>query len=492
MPLTIEQIFDESYYLNLNPEAAQAVANGEFSTGLEHFQAVGADSGLRFTPLLDVGYYKNVANPQLRQLSNRDALNDLLDRGIDNNLLFSPHIDLNYYQSTNGLSFATNSEALLDLRDVGLNAGRAFSPHVNLPEFQAFNPTLATKSLADAFTELATYGMPLDEGRIRIPLGQDAGYTAIPDEYDINADVADVRGEVIITYSEPNDEFELTYNFTGMPYKLDATRPEDVSTSYNKQPVSVEDGAWQFWIIPRWFNIQSDFWYDGQTNRLIGNAYDLRFFPDGAPTGGDVNGDGIADILRSMPSVQMIETQLFEANPDGSGSMTFSTGCDRMLDARGTGGTYVSALPYLLDDPTTVGVYYTEGGIDTSRAMSCDAIIGEIRGGSPFNVALSLEPNPKPDYLLGRDNTTIGPTAFYPNRTPAGIVYEAAPNIYRLATIEDSLNHVNPPWPGRLFEEASSVPESGTTLSLCVLSLVMVGMRLLRGGLIKSSQKNCV
>jgi hypothetical protein len=479
MPLTIEQIFDESYYLNLNPEAAQAVANGEFSTGLEHFQAVGADSGLRFTPLLDVGYYKNVANPQLRQLSNRDALNDLLDRGIDNNLLFSPHIDLNYYQSTNGLSFATNSEALLDLRDVGLNAGRAFSPHVNLPEFQAFNPTLATKSLADAFTELATYGTPLEEGRIRIPLGKDAGFTSVPDEYELNGSVKDVEGEIIYTYSKSQDRVTLEYNFSGLPYQLDLTRPEDVSNAYNQQPISVEDGVWQFWIVPRWFSVPTNYWYDGKTNRLIGNEYDRRFFTDAPATNEniDVNGDGIADIARSIPSIQMIESQLFEANPDGTGSFTFTTECDRMLDYRGTGGTYVGVLPYQLGDPSTVGIYYTEGGIDPSLAMSCDTIVEELRQGlTSFNFAISLEPNPKPSYLFGRDNTMLGPTAIYPNRVPPGIVHEPALNLYRPATIEDLVNHANEAWPGRIFVEANSIPEPGLNFSLLLLAIVMLGI----------------
>lgn len=479
MPLTLDQIFNADYYRTVNnlPGLTDAQA-------LDHFNAIGAEQGLRFTPFVNVQYYKTVANPDLSSLSNTDALNHLLSQGVDQGRTFLPFIDLNYYQTQNSLSFATQSEALLNLQNSGLAGGLPFSPHVNLPEFQAANPTLAAGTLSQAFAELSTYGLPTDEGIVHIPVGNNAGPINIPDEYYVYGDVQNLSGEAIVSYSKANNSFQVDFNVTGLPYKLDATRPEDVSTSYNKQPVSVEDGAWQLWIIPRWFTVPTQYWYDGATNILIGNEHDQRFFttpPVG--TNVDVNGDGIPDIARTVNSVQMIESQVFEGLPDGTANITFSTQYNQMLDARGTGGTFVAALPYLLDDPNTVGVYYTEGGVDTGLAMNWDQALADIRdGGAPFNIALSLEPNPKPDYLLGRDNTMIAGGYFYPNVTPPGVVFDAGTGQYREAQPSDATNYAHVPWPGRLFEQAraTTVPESSSTLGLGILALMMLGAALIR------------
>ena len=39
--LTIETLFDENFYLALNPDVVDEIAAGNFSSGLEHFLNVG-------------------------------------------------------------------------------------------------------------------------------------------------------------------------------------------------------------------------------------------------------------------------------------------------------------------------------------------------------------------------------------------------------------------------------------------------------------------
>ena len=458
MPLSLADVFDSSYYLTVNPEVKDLISQGQFQNELEHFEAIGIDQGLRFSPYIDIAYYKTVANPDLTSLSNGEALDHLLHQGIDEGRIFSPFIDLDYYRQVNSLSSLTNSDALLDLITEGLEAGLPFSPDVNLPEFRGSNPTLANQSLDDAFIELATYGFPLDEGRVRMGVGEGQGLISIPDEYLLGEDTQNLDGEIILTYSKSNNTVEWQFNFSGLPYKLDATRPEDVSTPYNQQPVSVEDGAWQLWLINRLGTVPTNYWYDGATGQLIGNEYDLFDSPLLGDTPTDINNDGILDQPRSIPSTHMVESPLFEGNPDGTGNLTYTTNYDKVLDPRGTGGTYVAFLPYVLDDADTVGVYYTEGGLPVSQAMDWDDVIADVRNGvSPLSVALSLEPNPKPEYLLSRDNTMIGAGLFYPNRIPEGIVNSVATNSYRFAEPIDFTNHATPPWPWRQNQQQESV-----------------------------------
>ncbi|MEM9923107.1 MAG: calcium-binding protein [Cyanobacteria bacterium P01_D01_bin.50] len=446
--LTLQDIFNESYYLDTNPEASEAVARGDFTNGFEHFQAVGLDAGMRFSPFIDLDYYQRIANPDLSDLSNREALDNLLEIGIEEGRIFSPFIDLEFYKEVNpDISDLTNSEALLHLRDIGLEQGRQFSTFVDLEEYRSFNSELSTQSLSEAFINLATFYAPDNEGRIHIPLS--AGRNSIPHEVDIvTPEMLAGSADATITYSKSENEVTMEFDFEGLPYKLDITRPDDVSTPFNQQPVSVEDGKWQMWIIGNWFNVETNFWYDGVTGELIGNEFDL---PDGPPdTNGplDINGDGIEDISQRFNTARMIGTPLFEGNPDGTANVEFTFDYDQMLDYRGTGGAYVSALPYNLNRPEEVGIYYTEGGIPLSEAMTFDDILASMRDGSPGLVfATSLEPDPKPEYLFSRDNTMIAWTSFYPALVPEDVLFNVGEGIYQPQTPEDLQTHVNEPWP---------------------------------------------
>lgn len=452
--LTLNAVFNEDYYLATNPAAAASVSSGEFASGLEHFEAVGIDEGLRFSPFINLDYYKTAANPDLADLTNRQALDHLLTQGIDKNRIFSQFVDLEFYRETNPeLAALTNSEALLHLQNTGLEAGLQFSSFVDLEEFKSFNSDLADASNFEAFSELSTYGAPEDEGRIRFPLA--AGRLSIPGEVDIvTPEMLAGSAEVTITYSKEDNEVTLAADVEGLPYQLDITRPEDVSTPYNQQPVSIEDGKWQMWFIGNWFDRETYFWYDGETKDLIANEFDL---PEGVPDPNnpvDVNGDGVEDIPYLVTeAAQMVGTPIFEGNPDGTLQIEFTYDYDQILDDRGTGGAYVAGLPFNLDRPEEFGLYYTQGNVPVSEAMSFDDILKSIRndevgfGTGGMNIAFSLEPDPKPEYLDSRDNTMIAWDNFYPYLTPEGVLADISAGTYRFQTPSDLQIHQNPPFP---------------------------------------------
>ena len=43
--------------MTVNLEVGELIDKGEFGDELEHFQAVGIDRGLRFSPYIDIEYY---------------------------------------------------------------------------------------------------------------------------------------------------------------------------------------------------------------------------------------------------------------------------------------------------------------------------------------------------------------------------------------------------------------------------------------------------
>lgn len=452
--LSLNEIFNESYYLETNPEAAQAVAQGDFLGGLEHFEAVGLEQGLRFSPLIDLNYYKLVANPDLAELTNSQALDHLLEVGIDEGRTFSQFVDLEFYKDANPeLAELSNYEALIHLRDIGFDAGLEFSSFVDLEEYRSFSPELAELSNSETFTHLATFFAPEDEGRIRFPLNSSL---SIPDELQvITPEMNAGSAETTISYSKSANTVTLELDIDGLPYRETFTRPEDVSTPFNQQPVVVEDAKWQVWVVGEWFTEETNFWYDGQTGALLGNEFDLFEQPSGDTTPIDVNGDGVLDTALLLPTAQAIGSPIFEGNPDGTANVEFEYSYDQLLDERGTAGTYVSVLPYNLNNPQEVGIYYTEGGLPLSEAMTWDDILDNVRNGNLLNITVSVEPDPKPQFLDSRPNTMEAWNSLYPTLNPDGIVLDALTNTHRFAEPSDTVSHVNEPWPAAAAAKAA-------------------------------------
>lgn len=454
--LTINDIFDESYYLEFNQSAANALDAGDFVSGLDHFEAVGIDEGLRFSPFIDINYYKRIANPDLNTLTNRQALEHLLDVGIEEERLFSPFVDLEFYQEANPeLADLSNFEALLHLQDVGLNEGLQFSSFVDLEEYRAFNPELSQQSLSDAFTNLGTFFAPDDEGRIRMPLA--AGRSSILIEVDIvTPELLAASSEAIITYSKSANTVTVDLELEGLPYQLDIERPEDLSTPFNEVPLAVEDGVWQLLMVGNWSNFETTFWYDGATGDLIGNEFEL---PGGVPdpsAPSDVNDDGVEDIPFVPPvAIHALVTETFEGNPDGTANVSFEFAYDQLLDSEGSGGFITTGLPYNINRPNEPGSFSTDGGLPISEALSWDDVLDAMRTSNRFALFLSLENDPKPDFLASRHGSMFGPGAFYPAVVPEGVVLEVSTDTYRFSEPQDFTTHINGVWPWRTAQIAA-------------------------------------
>ncbi len=188
------------------------------------------------------------------------------------------------------------------------------------------------------------------------------------------------------------------------------TRPVDVSTPYNRFPVTVEDGVWQIWFVGRMLNFETKFYYDASTLQLIGNETE---FPNGPPANA---------ITITLPTMHMVASPLFEGKPNGRAHVKFHYAYDRILDEQGKGGTYFAYTPYNLCKPDEYGPYYfPRGGLPVEKAMTFDQVLESIHQGYGMALATSLEPKVKPEWLLSRDNTMIGWAGTYPVSTPEGI-----------------------------------------------------------------------
>ncbi|MGD1703619.1 hypothetical protein [Dapis sp. BLCC M229] len=447
--ISINDVFNENFYLEINPDAAASVIQGNFASGLDHFLNVGINQGLQFSPFIDLDYYKRVANPDLVDFTNQEALDHLLEIGIEEGRLFSPFVDLEFYKQANpDLANLSNSEALLHLQNFGLEEGRQFAESVNLEEYRSFNPELATQNLTNAFINLATQFAPDDEGRIRFPL--EAANVSFTDELDIvTPEMLEGGVDVTLTYSKSANTVVLEADFTGLPYRVDIVRDDDPSTPYNQYPVSIEDSRWQLWMLTSINTVESNFWYDGQTGNLIGNEFDIFEIIPETNTGIDVNNDGIEDIALSLPVTHQLSTPVFEGNPDGTGSFTFEFAYDQLLDEQGKGGTFFTEVPYNINRPEEFGPYYTQGGLPISEAPTFDDVLETMRSPFGFSIGHSAEPEVKPDYLLSRASLMIGFTNFYPDQIPDNVIFEPIEGIYRFTEPTDLVSNTNEPAPAR-------------------------------------------
>lgn len=73
-------------------------------------------------------------------------------------------------------------------------------------------------------------------------------------------------------------------------------------------------------------------------------------------------------------------------------------------------------LPHNLFDPDSVWLYYTYEILPPSEAQDFDTTLAELDAGvGGFSIATSVEPVPKPAYLLTHDQLMIGWTESYPD-----------------------------------------------------------------------------
>jgi hypothetical protein len=304
---------------------------------------------------------------------------------------------------------------------------------LSLPAWALLPPAIVprTPTGASGIEQRYVYAPP-DEGRFDIPLR--LGLSA-PNEVQLEEPSMcnGGSGHVSFQYSKRQNKVIMEADFKGLPYRMSYTRPEDVSTPYNRFPVSVSHGKWQLWIGGRVFTFSTHFYYDSATLRLLGHERD---FPGGPPPG---------SFTVTLPTVQLLGTPLFEGTPEGNAHVRFEFAYDRLLDDIGGGGSYFVYIPPLLCKPDEVIPWYLNGGLPAADAMSWDQVLETIWKGGSIGISLSLEPDPKPSYLAARDNTMTSWGSFYPQVYPDGLDIDFFTGTYLTRT--SCATRINPPPP---------------------------------------------
>lgn len=251
---------------------------------------------------------------------------------------------------------------------------------------------------------------PPDKGEFDVPLlhgGAAANEVAIEEPIMCSPHA---RASVHVSYDKAKNEvvFEAEFH-KALPYRMSYTRPDDPSTPYNQHLQSVQNGKWQLWFVGQLLSFDTTFYYDGTTLQLLGNAIQ---FPGGPPPGA---------IPVSIPTLHMLCSPMFEGRPNGDAKVKFVYRYDQLLDDLGNGGTWAAFLPYNLCKPDEYGIWYLNGGLPPSRAMSWDKVLDSIWQGYGMAFSSSLEPDPKPAFLASRDNLMIGWGGAYPQQIPDGM-----------------------------------------------------------------------
>lgn len=177
MALNLQTLFDNTYYLQTNPDVAEAVARGQFASGLDHFNRVGKYEGRDPNPLFNTSYYLE---------TNSDVAGKVTPgvfAAVDHFLRFgqfegrNPHplFDTNYYLANNPDVATVVRQGTVTAIEHFLKTGqfenRNPSPFFNPTYYLQKYPTIATSvqngSLKSAFEHYARYG--IFEGRLSTP-----------------------------------------------------------------------------------------------------------------------------------------------------------------------------------------------------------------------------------------------------------------------------------------------------------------------------------
>lgn len=131
--LTIEQLFDEEFYLTQNPAVRDAVEAGVLNSGLEHFINFGQFEDRDPSPIFDTSFYlqTNTDVAGLVQASETTAVGHFLDVGQFEDRDPHPLFDTNFYLS--------DSELAAALEAAGLTAIEHF---INFGQFEGRDPSV--------------------------------------------------------------------------------------------------------------------------------------------------------------------------------------------------------------------------------------------------------------------------------------------------------------------------------------------------------------
>lgn len=172
MALDPSLLFNEKWYLDHNPDVAEALENGDFTSAYEHFLQYGNAEGRSSTPLFNVDQYLN-ANPDVAEaVTNREltAHDHFMLYGASEGRAPSTLFDTTFYLSQNPDVAAAVEEGAMSAIEHFLQYGqsepRPFSPFIDLGAYLEANSDVAEAVEAghmSALDHLMLYGA--SEGR---------------------------------------------------------------------------------------------------------------------------------------------------------------------------------------------------------------------------------------------------------------------------------------------------------------------------------------
>ena len=200
MSLTLGELFNENFYLERNPDVADAIANGTFSSAFEHFSTFGKFEGRAPSIVFNSGFYFD-NNPNL---AFEVALDDYIQFGQFENRDPSILFDADFYLQNNpdvaalvGPSFSAIAHFLRN----GQFEGRAPSAGFADPSsYIANNPDVEAAVAAGEISAIAHYiNFGAAEGRPfnpvtasgRDPITGNSGKSLLPAELLAADDFAD-------------------------------------------------------------------------------------------------------------------------------------------------------------------------------------------------------------------------------------------------------------------------------------------------------------
>lgn len=188
MSLNFADLFDETYYLATNPDVAQAIALGVFSSGLAHFTEFGRLENRNPSLFFDTNYYLSTnpdIGPAIAAGTIPSALDHFVEFGQQEGRVPIPLFNSNYYLAQNpdvaqavlaGI-FRSGYEHFFRF---GQRESRNFSPFFDTNYYLITNPdvdqAVALGTITSAVSHFLQYGQ--QEGRNPIPLFDNSYYLA--------------------------------------------------------------------------------------------------------------------------------------------------------------------------------------------------------------------------------------------------------------------------------------------------------------------------
>lgn len=142
-------IFDSKFYLNQNPSVAQAVEQGLFTSGLDHFIKFGKCEGRNPSAFFDSNFYIEQNSGITEALAASvfcSGFDHFIEFGAFEGRSPSPVFDNSYYLSQNpGVAAAVEKDELTGIEhfvEFGIDEGRASSTEFDVKYYLANNPDL--------------------------------------------------------------------------------------------------------------------------------------------------------------------------------------------------------------------------------------------------------------------------------------------------------------------------------------------------------------